>query len=67
MRRAAAACTSSVMMVAMDLPISWYCCPFPTGPSKINKNLPEHTKKELCKQGQRLAFYLLQTAKLFPC
>lgn len=55
--------TSSVMMVAMDLPISWYCCPFPTGPSKINKNLPKHTKRELCKW--LLTFSKEQVS--FPC
>lgn len=31
--------TSSVISVAIDLPISWYCCPLPSGPRRINKNL----------------------------
>lgn len=31
--------TSSVISVAMDLPISWYWGPLPRGPKRINKNL----------------------------
>lgn len=39
--------TSSVINVAIDLPISWYWAPLPIGPSRMNKNLknqPHHNK-----------------------
>lgn len=36
--------TSSVMRVAIDLPISWYCGAFPAGPNNRNKNLKEKWK-----------------------
>lgn len=31
--------TSSVMMVAMERPISWYCWAFPSGPRRMKRNL----------------------------
>ena len=31
--------TSSVIIVPIDLPISWYWGPFPGGPSRMNRNL----------------------------
>lgn len=31
--------TSSVIRVAMERPISWYCRPFPNGPSSRKRNL----------------------------
>lgn len=31
--------TSSVIRVAIDRPISWYCGPFPRGPSRMKRNL----------------------------
>lgn len=33
--------TSSVISVAMERPISWYCGPFPNGPSSRNRNLDQ--------------------------
>lgn len=58
--------TSSVMMVAMDLPISWYCWPFPTGPNRINKNLATHTKgKSMWVNIKKWHLTPLQTAEHF--
>lgn len=37
--------TSSVIRVAMDLPISWYWAPLPKGPSRINRNLKAKINK----------------------
>lgn len=39
--------TSSVISVAIDLPISWYCWPFPSGPKRINKNLQKRQKQNI--------------------
>lgn len=37
--------TSSVIRVAIDRPISWYCGPLPRGPSRMKRNLCEWRKK----------------------
>lgn len=37
--------TSSVISVAMDLPISWYWGPFPCGPKSRKRNLKKKKKK----------------------
>lgn len=38
--------TSSVISVAMDRPISWYCGPFPNGPSSRKRNLDQKTERQ---------------------
>lgn len=40
----AAQLTSSVISVAMERPISWYCRPFPNGPSIRNRNLKQNRR-----------------------
>lgn len=39
--------TSSVMSVAIDLPISWYCGALPAGPNNKNRNLRKQENRRI--------------------
>lgn len=51
--------TSSVIRVAIDRPISWYCGPLPSGPSRMNRNLQHKEARRLW--NSRVVFFFFRS------